>query len=252
MLNRLASICILTILLFPIELLAVQDAYTYKVRGRVVDKQGRPVVNAYVVIYGGPPAAQGSFSYVVTSDASGNFIFYEAEKSRQPETKRILYVTGPIPVGAVSLITPPFNSLPRLIGKSFSGQRIFIKKNSEINVGDVSVQINYGLIKVYLQDRRGTPLITDSEAWRRVWIRVRNIHGEIVIETSLSINDIEKAVNISDSSVTVALPEGAWSIEMSPDEDRGPWLASGRVLAVQASSNPIQITLNLPLKRKRR
>jgi len=149
-------------------------------------------------------------SSFVESDASGNFLFYEAEESFL--TERRLYVTGPSPHGAVQLIPAPFNMFPQLREKRFKGQRILVKKNIPLDLGDVPVQVRYGIVKVNLRDRNGALLITNIESWRGVWLRVRDTRGRTITTTSLSINNVQEAVNAAESSITVALPEGTWRI----------------------------------------
>src|SRR5947209_15926781 len=101
---------------------------------------------------------------------------------------------------------------PQLREKRFKGQRILVKKNIPLDLGDVPVQVRYGIVKVNLRDRNGALLITNIESWRGVWLRVRDTRGRTITTTSLSINNVQEAVNAAESSITVALPEGTWRI----------------------------------------
>jgi hypothetical protein len=251
--SQVVRIFLMIVLLLLTSVQAMQDGYRYRVRGRAVDGNGQPVPHAYIVVDAGPPTTWEDFTYFVESDESGNFLFYEAEETTDPKQTRFLYVIGPLPRNAYSIINPPFNRFPQLTGNSFAGRLIAIKKNAEIDVGEVPIQIRYGVINVHLQDRNGNPLIRNAKAWKYVWLRVRNKRGEIVTEGSVSINEIEKSVNVPESSVTVALPEGTWYVEVSPNEDKGPWLTSNNPLTVKALSGQMQLTLQLPtVSRKRR
>ena len=60
-----------------------------------------------------------------------------------------------------------------------------------------------------------------------------------MIESSISINKIAKAVDLSRSSVDLALPEGRWDLEISLNENEGPWLRSETCLQVTSSSEPV-------------
>jgi hypothetical protein len=234
---------LIVVLLLCIGAQAMQSGYRYRVRGRVVDKHGQPVPHAYIVVDAGLPTTWEDFSYFVESDESGNFLFYEPEETTNRKQTRLLYVTGPLPQNAYSIITPPFNRLPKLTGSSFAGRRILVKKSGEIDVGDITVQIRYGVVNIHLQDRSGNPLITNANAWKYVLLRIRNKRGNIVTDGGLSINEIEKAVNVSEASVSVALPEGIWYVEVSLDEGKGPWLTSKSPLIIKAAGGSMKLTL---------
>lgn len=222
-----------------------QEGYRYKVRGRAVDENRQPVAHALVVVDAGLPTSWEDFTYSVEADQSGTFLFYESEATTDPDLTRFLYVTGPVPNKAYNIIQPPFNRLPQLVGPSFASRPIVIKKNQDIDVGDVPIQVRYGVIRVRLQDRRRQPLIKSAEAWRVVWFRIRNHQGAVIAFGSLSINDIEKSVNLRESSVDVSLPEGFWFIDTSPNEGKGPWLTSPNPVDVKASGEA-NLTLTLP------
>jgi hypothetical protein len=222
-----------------------QEGYRYKVKGRVVDENRQPVAHAVVVVDAGLPTSWEDFTYSMEADQSGTFLFFEPEATTDPDLTRFLYVTGPVPKKAYNIIRPPFNRLPQLVGPSFASRRIVIKKNQDIDVGDVPIQVRYGVVRIRLQDRRSQPLIKSAEPWRVVWFRIRNHQGAVIAFGSLSINDIEKSVNLRESSVDVSLPEGFWFIDASPNEDKGPWLTSPSPVDVKASYEA-NLALTLP------
>lgn len=226
---------LVTLLLSSIAPVGAQEGYRYVVRGRAVDEKGQPVPHARVVVDIGPPTTWEDSSYFVESDDTGRFLFSGDGETTLSHT-RFLYVTGPLPTKAHSPINPPFNRNPRLTGKSFASRRITIKANGETDVGDVPTQIRYGVIRIRLQDRRGGPLITNSAKWRLVWLRVRDAQGKVVSDGGLSINDIEKTVNLLDSSVEVTLPEGLWYVDASLNENKGPWLAPRVPIKIESSA----------------
>jgi hypothetical protein len=218
----------------------------------VVDEHGQFVPHALIVVDAGLPSIWEDFTYFVEANESGNFLFYEPEKTSFRKRARTLYVTGPFPKNAFGIITPPFSRLPRLTGSSFSGRRIFINKNGEINIGDTQVQVRYGVVHICLEDYDNKPLITNQRAWRYVWLRVRDQKGEMVTLRSLSLSDIEKSVSVHDSCVNVALPEGIWYVEASPNEDKSSWLSSNTPVHVDASLKDSTLRLKLPLRRQNR
>lgn len=224
---------------------AVGDTYRYTMLGRAVDKHGQPVPFAHVVIAPGPDNEGGDFIYSDNADAEGR-IRFAVDDSNLIKITRLMYVTGPLPPNAVAAIKPPFDDYPVLAELDYTGRRILINKDSRVDIGNIPVQVFYGVVKVFLQDQFGKPLVREAAAWRYIWLRIRNEQRNMVIETSISREQIEQAVDVSQSSLAVALPEGTWYVEISPNEDKGPWLTTALPLAVQASNKQSQIILKLP------
>jgi|GEM_PF-1697958 len=217
--------------------------YRYRVRGRVVDQNGQPVAHAIVVVDAGLPKTWEDFTYSVESDENGRFLFQEPEATTDPHLTRLLYVTGPVPQKSHSPIMPPFNRIPRLTESRFASRPIRIKKNGEVNVGDVSIQVSYRVVDLHLQDVNGHPLITNEKGWKYVWLRIRNQQHKIVTYGSFSESDIENSVSLVNSSARIALPEGTWVIEASLREDKGPWLTSATPIHIDRSNKEIDLTL---------
>jgi len=215
-----------------------QAAYDYKVRGRVVDEDHQPVAHAYVVLDAGLTKTWEDVTYFVEADDSGHFSFFEPEKTTNPSRQRFLYAIGPIPGSSYSPVKPPFNRIPRLFQKRFAARSVLIKKNDEIDVGDVPIRIKYGTIDIELQDPLGRPLLKDASSWRYVWLRIRNHQGNTVSYGGLSMSDIDKAVNVRQSSITLALPEGSWYVDVSLKEDKGPRLTSSQPIIVRSNDKP--------------
>lgn len=217
------------------------DDYWYEIRGRAVNAQGQPLPSAYVLVTSGPDNKGGDFYYSYEADASGR-IRLRRDDSNLIKSTRVLYVTGPHPSNAITLLTPPFNEYGSLDGPVYEGHQIRIKKNGVVNIGDVPVRVFYHRVKVYLQDSAGEPLIKDAAAWRKVVLRVLDEKGSFLVGITILDERIERAVNHAESSVTIALPEGVWRVEVSPGEN-SPWLTSKSTLHVKPSNNPLQVVL---------
>jgi len=222
-----------------------QIPYHYRVTGRAVDAKGQPVARAYVVVDAGLPTTWEDFTYFVAADDFGRFLFYEPEATTEPMRIRYLYATAPLPEQAFSPIRAPFDRLRGLSQPRFSGRPIVIKKNGDADVGTIPIRVWYGMVEIALLDAKSNPLLKDAESWRYVWLRVRNQKREIVTETGLSIADIERAVDVRESKIEIALPEGSWYVEISPKENKGPWLRSPTALHVRANQTPLQQRLKL-------
>ena len=66
-------------------------------------------------------------------------------------------------------------------------------------------------------------------------------------ETGLFSNTYEKALRAGESTVTMSLPEGEWTIEVS--FDGSDWLKPDRILTVQKSNAEIQEILKMSDKK---
>jgi len=203
-----------------------QQTYHYSIRGRVIDSHQNPVSKA--AVYLDPPAGAHQI-FGSTSDSEGKFYLKE---DLGVQLKRKLYVTAPTPDGVPCLICPPFNLLPRLNGSIFQGKSIVFKPDEEINIGDIPVQIYYGLIKIRISNKNNEPLLTDEEKWRLLYFRIRAKEGKVVAESGISIYEISKAVNPVESTITIALPDGVWYLEVSLPGNRGDRLKAGGWLEI--------------------
>lgn len=214
-----------------------REEYKYAVRGRVIDDSGRPVAGAYVVVDAGPG---GDVIVYTETDAEGRFYFEQSDSLTQHE--RSLYITTPLFRKACDPIRPPFDSFPNFTNQQHAGQKISIKKNGEIDVGDVRVQVYYGIIDLVLHSYKGAPLSpAEKRKWRRrPWLRVRNMQGDLIVDGSFP-RDI--------GNMAVALPEGTWRIEISPNYDKGRWFGLDNPVVVRRLSFPQQVTFKLPWKK---
>lgn len=126
-----------------------------------------------------------------------------------------LYVTSFCRPNDVALVNIPF--WPRLRRKpGFSGKQITVGPGSLTNVGDVDVQVIYGHVSLRILDQQRRPLLTKPDDWFAVWIRVRDQNGVTVHESGLSVVEIERSVNLKESRIDLALPNGTWTLEVAP------------------------------------
>jgi hypothetical protein len=229
--SRAATCITLIILVWGYDCLAVQRReHRYSVRGRVVDSNGKPVPGA--IIYLDPiPGADQIFGD--TTDENGKF--HLSESSNIPRKLRRLYVTSPPPSHGAILIAPPYNLLPRLVGPSFAGKRVLMRQR-DMDVGNVEVQVRYGLIDIRVRDCQSQPLIAKPEQWRYVYFRLRDQHNRIITDSTLSYDDILKSVDFANSTITLALPEGIWRLDVSVHGYNGPWSTSSDAIVIKSDT----------------
>lgn len=234
-------------LLFGVPLLArAQERYTppafnpdewnCAVRGRVVDDSNKPIAHAMIVL---DDVHQVFFS---KSDDDGKFVL-ESHCWQSP-SKRILFVTSPFELGAITPIEPPEFRFSKL-GPSFSGQPIVLKKGEVLNIGNVHAQVYYSQVVVTLCNSTGQPLFRDDFDWRNIYLRFRGHNHHIVAETSISAENLEIYVRKSDNVIPMHLPEGKWYLEINPLDDKGPWYKSAIPIVVHRSNSPMEITLRM-------
>lgn len=211
---------------------APQQEYYYGVTGKVIDEHGQPVAGAYIVVDAGPG---GDIVLFTEADSQGKFRFEERASLLKEE--RTIYITGPRFSTASDPVRPPFDMLPHSSDEKYSGQKISIKKNGEIDVGDVRVQVYYGLIELVLHSSKDAPLTrAEKKKWRRAWLRLRNEHGDFIIDGSFPRDAPD---------LKVALPEGTWRLEITPSYDYGPWFPLDNSVVVRRTNSPQRIIVKL-------
>lgn len=195
-------------------------AQTYRsaIKGRVVDETGKPVIGASIH----PELPKEAENSEDTEDricgakigvVSGKDGKFSVKEDCSISIRSInLFVTYGV-AEAVALLSPPFGGL-REKNSLFAGQEIIIRENSDIDLGDVQVQLWYGEIELTVLDNNGKPYYKNFDDWNKFVLKIRDKNGQLLASGSLSTGDKQKAVNVEKSSVKLALPEGIWSLEL--------------------------------------
>lgn len=221
---------------------AVQDGnrrYTYVVKGRVVDGRGQPSAHARVIIHA-PGPEDTCESWVVHHEVDAEGRFRVEATASLPMEKRVLYVITSLPPNAHAPIAPPFREL-NSTNRAFAGLPILIKKNHEVDVGDVPIQVHYSELLVHLRGDKGAPAFTeftDESALPRIQLRVRDFRGDVVGEGGVARNAFRRG----QSAIAVALPEGKWQIEIALDARVMSWHPLPEPLTVQTSTAQLERT----------
>jgi hypothetical protein len=208
-----------------------QKEYSYSVRGRIVDSRGRPAPRALIFL---DPLKGDDQVFGYAANPDGTFSIKDSTTVWRPIQR--VYVTGTIPDNSVELLSPPFSLLPRLSDPVFAGLKIIVKENSEVNIGDVPIQVRYFRVVLQLQNRHHEPLLASSTQWQHVWLRLLDSRGRFIVSGNLSHVNIRKAVDIARSSVALALPDGSWRIQISATGEKGPWLRPAALIRVNKST----------------
>lgn len=166
--------------------------------GRVVDPEGKPFAFAEVIYLPHPDA---DMAYSAKSAKDGTFTLRLNEISRSGKlwvTNRIDWENWNVP------ISPGAN----LVSKYVKGTAITLKHaptSNEINLGDIAVQVRYIPVK-FLIGKGWKERVLNAGA---ISFKITDGGGEIAAK---SIGGRGK--KLEDSSLTVALPEGRWTLEI--------------------------------------
>jgi len=60
--------------------------------------------------------------------------------------EEVVYVTSPFSEKAYTPILPPYDDEMKHVSSSFPGRPVLIEKNQEMDLGDIPMQIQYGLM----------------------------------------------------------------------------------------------------------
>ncbi|MEW6128079.1 MAG: ankyrin repeat domain-containing protein [Acidobacteriota bacterium] len=189
------------------------EEYKYVVKGRVIDKTGKPVANALIVIL--PPPIENTWVLVgctgemFETDGEGKFRIEDASQLETEE--RLLFVSSQALADSgfhvdKVLLGPPYDLELAKKDSRFFGQKILIKKNEAVDVGDVPLQIRYAQFILKLQDQTGN-LIRNKDELKNLWIQTRNSWGDMVGQGGIP------RISIREEGISIAIPEGLWQLE---------------------------------------
>jgi hypothetical protein len=154
-----------------------------------------------------------------------------------------LYISSPLVTNAKNPIKPPFDRLSGRV-EAFSGKTVvFARNRSAIDVGKVPVQVWLSPVTLILKNGSGERVFTRAEEWSDTWIVIRDSTGSVVWDTGLSLYDLQNNISADGASMALGLPEGSWTIELSP---RGYNIApvAKATVAVSRSTDPVSLELN--------
>ena len=210
--SPIVIVVVITALIFPI-VGAITQGRKRLVCGRAITIPGIVVARTEAILYFG----SGGIDELLpgaAAEPSGSFCIEDHVRDLNERTQARLYVTAFCYPDDVTLVNVPF--WPRMRKDSrFAGKPITVGPGSRTTVGDVDVQIVYGHVSLRILDRQHRPLLTRLTDWSPVWIRVRKQNGVMVHESGLSAVEIERAVDLKESRINLALPKGTWTLEIA-------------------------------------
>ncbi len=192
------------------------------------------------------------------TEEDGTFCVEDHVNDLADKTAARLYASSFCRLDDVTLVEAPF--WPYLRRRNmYSGENVVIGPGARTTVGNVDVQIIYGHVTLRILDERLSPLLKGASEWSPVWLRVRDEKGVVVHEAGLSMTDIERSVDLKNSLINLALPQGMWSLEVSlagvpPRGEsigrRVSWRQVPRKLRIESCQKPTEV--NLSVRRKLR
>lgn len=217
--------------------------------GRVVLNTGNAIAKTEIILdYAGIELNPG-----VVTDRDGTFCIENFVGDLTRSTTARLYVASFCRTDDVRLIAAPF--WPALRNeRRFAGRDIVIDRGNLTRVGDVDVQLIYGHVSLRILDRRHKPLLTQPTNWSPVWIRVRNQNGIAVHESGLSVVEIERAVDLRESRINLALPKGTWTLEVAlagvppvtgAIQRTVRWLRVPAKLKIESCATPVDVAVSV-------
>lgn len=237
--KKFAILLAIVLLTMAINAQPDEEYYSYLILGKAVDENFKPAPFARIGVTPAPNSCCDP-DYVGKADADGN-IHFDVHDSSNDTKDRIFYITGQIPENAVAPITPPFSNSILKAEPTLEGRRIQINKNGEVYLGNVAVQKFYGTVEVFLRNKSNKLLFKKFEPWQDIFIRVSNAEDKVVRTVNLSDKEMKRGVDVSTSSVRIALPEGVWKLAISINEDKGPWLTNNLPIKIERDIKNLQV-----------
>ena len=220
----------------------------FTVRGRVVDHRGRPVPGAEVVLEAEATTTTWDEQIVHhVTDPQGRFTISDAYLATS--NSRRLHVTTQPPKDSAVPIAPPFRRL--WTQPEFAGVLVHLSKSEDLDLGDVPLQVTYGLVIFRLQGPKKESLFTATTPANRlpdVWVRVRDERGDLVGESIA----YREAFRTPLSGIAVALPQGTWTAELAVGSQSNGWTGPQGPLLIKASTGPLIEDIVIQNRRKQK
>jgi hypothetical protein len=193
----------------------------------------------------------------IVTNPDGTFCIdnYVADTSRR--TKARLFVASFCRANDLIVMPAPFWPVLRK-QQRFAGKDIIIDPEDITNVPDLDLQLIYGHVDLEILDHHHQPLLTKASDWSPVWIRVLNKNGVSVYESGLSPRNIQRAVDLRNSRIQLAVPQGTWTLEVSmagfssnsTTRRTVKWLKVPGKLQVDSCGKPVNVALSVPPTKK--
>jgi len=189
----------------------------------------------------------------VVTDHDGTFCIENFVGDLSQSTTARLYVTSLCRPDDVILVPAPFWPVLRK-EKRFAGKGVILNPGSRTTVGDVKVQLIYGHVSLRILDRQHQPLLTRSADWSPIWIKLKKQNGVAVHESGLSVGEIERAVDLRESRINLAIPQGTWTMEVAlegvPPETGAKrravkWLRVPGKIKIEACARSLDVALSV-------
>lgn len=215
---------------------------TFQLKGRVVNENNQPVDGSVLILI--PVKTEDEkksrhsweeiFDHHVT-DKDGRFRL-EIKASRHSRWR--LYVLSPLATDTALPLLPPFAETLTRRYPALAGQEIDVTGKTDIALGDVPVQIEYGQVVVNLSPQKIANISSTLN------LRLYDATGDWTGRGGgVEANVFRKG----ETAIAISLPEGHWGIHLTTDESKG-W--SETFVSVSRSSLQIPEEIYVDISRE--
>lgn len=232
------TLCIL--LLFLIMFIMVQ-AKEYTIIGTIVDKTGKPIKEVTVIVES-KKQYKGVDRLIFSEETDENGHF---QIKKEANVGDIMYLElKPSPIAyTLNPIQPPFfKSFENLYNQLFQ-RKIIFGNSSKINVGKLQVNFPYPVVELSIVNSKGEPVFKFDEDTSSIWLCIYDKNGNQAADDNFDTIQKKGAFGV-DSTVTLALPRGAWKLKIGGDLSCEKVFGSSKFFAVQSAKNNMVIEVN--------
>jgi len=184
--------------------------------------------------------AQGPGDPRIYAVANENGEFRVERKSSLPSADYLFYASCVSDIAEVA-IGPPYSEALIGTGGPFAGRPVHAEADREVDLGEVS-PIHYRAVSARVVTREGKPMLGAQERDRALClsVRLRDERGDVIAQEGLS----RAAIDPSNSSISLAVPEGKWTPELVDICKRLEYAAAGNLMTITAvQAEPVNVAL---------
>jgi hypothetical protein len=224
---------------------APNDQLQHSLSGRVIDDRGKPVANAVVCAAFPqiPRKEQEPMFLEQPTDASG-FFRLNWRAALVPKSIRLFVTCQPhFSTDSVVVFGAAFPEVLSATDSRYAGREVDLTRGPDYDLGDVPVQIRFGLLVVRLAGAKVQVDPDHPSEETGLNVQIRNTIGDVVGGQYIP----SEAVRENGRAFALNLPEGRWVIEVAKDQDNV-WHSLAEPVSVSADGESVSRPLNMSEK----